>query len=111
MWTEEWKHGATQHSCGYQRDVCGNPSTAWYPQRHVCRVSMEESAARREYDRIHEARPWHDGTFAKWSSERTSATPYRYDDGVEISVAQVDLNPGDEFLKPTNLFAFADPDA
>lgn len=72
---------------------------------------MEEAAARREYDRIHEARPWHNGRFENWTSERTSATPYRYDDGVEIGVAEVDLNPEDQFLTPPNPFAFADPDA
>lgn len=59
---------------------------------------MEQEAAERKYAALHEARPWHDGRFQNWTTERTAGTPYHFSDGVTISVADVDLNPTDYFL-------------
>jgi hypothetical protein len=59
---------------------------------------MEELAARRRYDMLHEREPYHDGTFENWSKDASAEFPYRYDDGVRIWVAPVDLTPDDDFL-------------
>ena len=58
---------------------------------------MERVAAARQYERLHEDAPWHDGTFTSWRKEPSASHPYRADDGVTIWVASVDLNPDDEF--------------
>lgn len=66
---------------------------------------MEQAAARRQYEALHEARPFHDGTFTRWSTESTPATPYRFDEGVDIFVSETDLNPTDAFLTAPDPFA------
>lgn len=93
------------HHCGHQEHVCSDPNRVWYPQRKVCHVTMQEAAAQRRYREIHQDRPYHDGTFTNWTAEPTTGTPYHYLDGVEIYVAEVDINPGDEFLKKPDPFA------
>lgn len=60
---------------------------------------MARKAAERAYEDLHEKRPWHDGTFTVWTSERTQSTPFHYLDGVGIYVAPIDVNPGDNFLE------------
>jgi hypothetical protein len=59
---------------------------------------MELSAANRRYDAKHEEKPYHDGTFSKWTVEPTKKTPYHYRDGVSVFVSATDLNPEDDFL-------------
>lgn len=86
------------HSCGHTYELCGDSSKPWYPQRHVCYADMERASAQRIYDALHEARPWHDGSFQRWSSERSKAFPFHHSDGVTITVADEDLNPDDHFL-------------
>jgi hypothetical protein len=70
---------------------------------------MEEASANWLYDEIHKERPYHDGTFRHWSSERTPETPCHYRDGVTIWVAPTDLNPEDRFLSPSGDGEFVDP--
>ena len=59
---------------------------------------MERSAAQAKYAEMHEALPFHDGTFKSWSKERTASHPYHHSDGVTIWVAESDLTPHDHFL-------------
>jgi hypothetical protein len=50
------------------------------------------------YDKLHEDRPWHDGTETIWRAEYSSLTPFNYRDGVTIWVSKYDLSPDDDFL-------------
>jgi len=59
---------------------------------------MESEAAQAMWHRLHEERPWHDGTFANWSDKPSPQFPYKYDMGVEIGVSDTDLRPTDDFL-------------
>lgn len=59
---------------------------------------MERAAANRRYAALHEKRPFHDGTFKRWSENATPSTPYHYGDGVTIWAASHDVNPDDNFL-------------
>lgn len=58
---------------------------------------MEAEAARAAYEALHEAAPYHDGTFTSWAKERSESHPYRYSAGVSINVATVDYSPDDPF--------------
>lgn len=100
-WIARHEKKAALHSCGHSRDVCGDPSKPWYPQRTVCYPTMEREAAAARYARLHSAdsgQVWHDGTFSHWTKEPTEATPYKYDMGVTVWVAQKDYSPDDDFL-------------
>lgn len=70
----------------------------WFPQRTVCHSEMERAAAERRYSKLHEALPYHDGTFTSWAKESSAAHPYHFHDGVTIWVAREDVNPDDDFL-------------
>lgn len=59
---------------------------------------MASASANARYDELHEARPYHDGTFSSWSKERGSAHPFHARDGVTIWVHDTDLSPDDDFL-------------
>lgn len=63
---------------------------------------MEQAAAEWRYSQMHDAAPFHDGTFPtdpdRWSATRTKAFPYHYRDGVTLWVAESDLAPHDHFL-------------
>lgn len=87
--------------CGRQRDECADPKRLWYPQREVCYPTMEAAAVNERYDRLHKREPFHDGTFASWSATASSSHPYHYRAGVRVFVAEVDLNPDDDFLSGT----------
>lgn len=102
-WVADWyltRLECSQH--GGPLSECSDPEKAWFPQRRVCRATMEADAARAFYDKRHERAKYHDGTFPAdlkaWSSERTREHPYRYDEGVTIYAAPEDLNPDDDFL-------------
>ncbi len=64
----------------------------------VCHVTMQLAGANALYNDLHEAAPYHDGTFKSWSKERTEAHPFHYRDGVRIWMAETDVNPDDDFL-------------
>lgn len=70
----------------------------WFPQRTICYSTMARTAARRQYEALHEQAPWHNGTFEHWAKERSDNHPFRYDDGVTIGVSRHDLTPDDMFL-------------
>jgi hypothetical protein len=59
---------------------------------------MERDAASRRYESLHEERPFHDGSFKRWSKDLSPSTPYHFRDGVTIWVAATDVNPEDNFL-------------
>lgn len=100
LYLAEWQAEAEQHDCGHPHDVCEDPERTWYPQRKICRVAMEQAAADRIYSELHEARPYHDGTFKNWVEKPSPAFPYHFSDGVTVFVAASDLNPDDDFLSP-----------
>lgn len=83
---------------GGPRSECGDPDRRWYPQRHVCHADMEQKAAQWLYAHLHEALPFHDGTFRSWAKVRSRSHPYHFADGVRITVATTDLTPDDDFL-------------
>lgn len=83
--------------------MCSDPEHAWYPQRTVCFADMQSAAANRRYDELHEAKPYHDGTFKTWSEKPVNSYgelthPFHYRDGVSIWASPVDLAPDDDFL-------------
>lgn len=55
-------------------------------------------AAARRYELLHQEAPYHDGTFESWSKEPSLSHPFRYDDGVRITLSRLDLTPDDDFL-------------
>lgn len=59
---------------------------------------MELAAAQWRYGQMHEDKPYHSGDFSSWSEKRSLSHPYRYDDGVNLWIADADLNPHDHFL-------------
>jgi hypothetical protein len=77
--------------------LCSDPQARFYPQREVCFATMEREAANAAYERLHEARKWHDGTFTRWAEHPSALFPYRFDFGVTVGVAETDLRPGDLF--------------
>lgn len=77
--------------------MCGDPKAAFYPYRRVDYALVEQDAARAAYSALHEAAPYHDGTFADWSKDRSADHPYHFNDGVDIGVALVDPAPWDSF--------------
>ena len=50
------------------------------------------------YDLIHHDRPYHDGSFERWSANASRDFPFHYADGVRIRLAPTDENPDDQFL-------------
>ena len=69
--------------------------------RSICYSQMERAAAERQYARLHEDAPWHDGTFTSWRKEPSASHPYHFQDGVTVFISTVDLAPGDNFLIDT----------
>lgn len=60
---------------------------------------MQRAAAERRWSSLHEARPYHDGTFRSWRKEPDDQHPFRFDDGVTIWVTDgEDPSPDDQFL-------------
>lgn len=58
---------------------------------------MEREAAELAYEQIHDARPYHDGTFTSWAEEASRAHPYHFRSGVTVYVTAEDHAPWDEF--------------
>lgn len=82
-------------------DECSDPDRVWYPYRRVCYASMERAGAEAAYEARHEKRPYHDGSFTRWGEKRSREFPYRYNEGVTVGAAEVDLTPWDEFTTKT----------
>lgn len=59
---------------------------------------MMKAYAESLYDKLHEKKPFHNGTFDKWGEKRTSETPFHYRDGVSLWIVDADLSPHDHFL-------------
>lgn len=55
-------------------------------------------AAQRKWDAVHEAMPFHDGSFKSWVKERSDSHPFHYNDGVRWWVSDVDYSPDADFL-------------
>lgn len=70
----------------------------------VCHVEMETEAARARFARLHEKRPWHDGTFTDWAEEPSGDHPYHYTYGLRIWVTEVDHGFGGNFTTRENPF-------
>jgi hypothetical protein len=63
---------------------------------------MEKAAARRAYEALHKARPFHDGSFTRWAEEPSAAFPYHFLDGVNVWASPIDLAPDDDFTTNPN---------
>jgi hypothetical protein len=59
---------------------------------------MDLAAAKRRYAALHEALPFHDGSFKSWVKERSDSHPFHFSDGVQVWVSDVDYSPDDNFL-------------
>lgn len=71
--------------CKQPRELCSNPRTLLYPQRHICYVTAAEERSRRLRARVTEgAKPDRNG--------------YLPTDGELIWVSAEDLTPDDDFL-------------
>lgn len=79
-------------------DECSDEDIVWYPQRLVCRKTMDLMAAERKWAALHDAMPYHDGSFKSWVKERSDSHPFHYTDGVRLWVSDVDYTPDDDFL-------------
>ncbi|HEY9353474.1 MAG TPA: hypothetical protein VIP28_09500, partial [Nocardioides sp.] len=88
--------------CGNPISECSDPETDYYPFRFVCYATMEREAANAAYADLHEDAPFHNGTFTSWAKERSKRHPYRYNDGVTITVAGHDPTPWDKFTTEVN---------
>lgn len=77
---------------------CGDDERDWFPQRSVCWPTAQLKAAERLYEKQHEERPYHDGSFSEWASQPSLDYPFHYMDGVSFWLSPVDLNPEDDWL-------------
>ncbi len=59
---------------------------------------MALAAARRRYEALHKDRPYHDGSWKRWSAEASELFPFHFSDGVHLWVSEHDLTPDDDFL-------------
>lgn len=64
----------------------------------VCQPTMQLEAAKRRYAKLHEERPYHNGTRTVWAKEPSLQFPFHYSDGVSFWMSPVDLSPDDDFL-------------
>ena len=85
-------------------EVCGDAERLWFPQMVACRVEMETEAAQAAYRRLHEKRPWHDGTFTRWVEEPDEGHPYHFMHGIRIWVTETDHGLGGDFTRLENPF-------
>jgi hypothetical protein len=94
----------------HSHDACGDDERVWYPQMIVCRVEMETASALAAYRRLHEKRPWHDGTFTDWAEEQSESHPFHFDHGIRIWVTETDHGLGGHFTRFENPFRKTDDD-
>lgn len=78
--------------------MCSDPDKPWFPQLSVCYPTMQEQAANARFQRLHEARPWHDGTFTSWAEKPDEEHPYHFTHGTTVWVAETDHGYGGDFL-------------
>lgn len=83
---------------GGPRSECPDDERDWFPQLHICYVEMQLEGAKGLYAELHRERPFHDGSFQRWSENRTPDFPFRFDDGTTVWLSPVDLEPGNDFL-------------
>lgn len=79
--------------------MCADADRTWFPQLTVCYPTMVEESARAEYARLHEKRPWHDGSFSKWSEEPSATFRFHFQHGTHIWAADTDHELGGDFLR------------
>lgn len=84
---------------GGPRSECGDDERDWFPQLSICQPSMQLEAAKRRFERLHQDRPYHDGTMTLWAKDSSDAFPFHYADGVSVWMAPVDLGLGGDFLE------------
>ena len=72
---------------------------------------MERAAAQRRWEKLHEDRPYHDGTHASWAKDPSPAHPYHRDDGTTVWVSLTDHGFGGDFLQQESGTPLADSDA
>jgi hypothetical protein len=101
-WLARHDRKRAEHTCGHPREVCDDPERVWFPQRATCRVEMETAAAEAQFARLHEKRPWHDGTFTDWAEKPSTEHPYHYTYGTRIWVTETDLGLGGAFTAREN---------
>lgn len=71
--------------CKRLLSICQDPDQTWYPQRHVCNVTVAQTMTQRRFARATERiKPDGDG----WHPA----------DGVTIWMSEEDLTPDDNFL-------------
>jgi len=83
--------------CGRPTEICADATRDWFPQKTVCWASAARSVAIR-----------------RWQARTENASPdaagYLPDDGVTISVSQIDLTPDEDFLTPSIFQPFLQPE-
>ena len=77
---------------------CPDAEKPWYPQMAICYPTMQLDAAKRRYEEIHKALPYHDGSFKRWAEKPSLGFPFHHSDGVTIWMSREDLTPDDDFL-------------
>lgn len=83
--------------CGGDPKDCGDATLIRYPQRHVCYITVDREALNWQYDQTYEGL-FHDGTFTKWSEERTEEFPNTARDGVTLWVSSLEIDKHREWL-------------
>lgn len=100
---EEWvRERTTCVDCGNPVEKCSDPTRAWYSYRRICWATVVREGAEAAYEALHKKRPWHDGTFTDWVKDRDADHPFYFTHGVKVGVAEVDVNPWDDFTKRVN---------
>jgi hypothetical protein len=111
-WRARHVHRAAEHAPPgaqpHPREACEDEARIWFPQLTVCRAEMETAAAEAMFARLHEKRPWHDGTFTDWAAEPSADHPYHYSYGTRIWVTGTDLGLGGNFTTQENPYATDD---
>lgn len=59
---------------------------------------MQLAGAQALYAALHKDAPFHDGSFANWSADRSRDFPFHFSDGVTIWMSPTELAPDDKFL-------------
>lgn len=98
-WIADWEIEAERckfHGGPYSE--CPDGEIDWFPQRAICRPTMQLDAARRRYEELHKDKPYHSGDFTRWAEKPSLQFPFHYSDGVTIWMSRDDLTPDDDFL-------------
>lgn len=95
----------------HSHDMCTDAERLWHPQMTVCRPEMETAAAQAAFDRLHEKRPWHDGTLTDWAEKPSESHPYHFQHGTRIWVTETDLGLGGAFTTRENPYSEREEDA